>query len=58
MQLDVFWMFMIVFAFVIALLSALVIAYLLYEVGKLNLAMANMEKQLLKVETILEERKI
>ena len=58
MQLDPFWMFMILFAFVIALLSALVIAYLLYKIGTLNNSMAVMTERMLKVETILEERKI
>jgi hypothetical protein len=57
MQLDTLWMFMILFAFVVGLMSALIIAHLLYKIGTLNYSMAVMTERMIKVETILEERK-
>ena len=58
MQLDPTWMFYILFAFAMVLMEGIAIAYILFKLSVLQNSMIVMEQRMVKVETILEERKM
>lgn len=58
MQLEPIWLFMILFAFIMVMASIVFITYILYKMSLLRYAKAEMEQRMLKVESILEEKRI
>ena len=55
MQLDPYWT--LVFAIIVTIAVTIAIMYILYELSKVQYAIADMEKRMLRMEIILEERK-